>query len=206
MSSRPVSTHKGPPARTRLARDARRRQLLEVAWRLVREEGADALSLGRLAEQAGVTKPVVYDHFETRNGLLIALYREYDARQNELIDAALEASAPTLAAKAAVIAETYLDCVLQQGGEIPGVSAALAASSELEKVKREYEAGWMEKCRVALAPFAAAGDIRPAGLWGMLGAAEALARAAATGGLPAAEARDELARAIMAAVDDRAGV
>lgn len=200
-----MSTDRGAPARTRLSRDARRRQLLEVAWRLVRGEGADALSLGRLAEQAGVTKPLVYDHFETRNGLLIALYREYDARQNRSMDAALEASEATLAAKAAVIASTYLDCVLQQGSEIPGVSAALAASSELEKVKREYEAGWMEKCRAALAPFAGAGGIRASGLWGMLGAAEALSRAAATGGLPPAEARDELARTIIAMVDERPG-
>jgi AcrR family transcriptional regulator len=52
-----------------------RRQLLDVAWQLVREEGTEGLSLGRLAEQAGVTKPVVYDHFETRTGLLVALYR-----------------------------------------------------------------------------------------------------------------------------------
>ncbi len=201
MTSSLESTDRGPPARTRLARDARRRQLLEVAWRLVREEGADALSLGRLAEQAGVTKPLVYDHFETRNGLLIALYREYDARQNGLIDAALDGSAPTLAAKAAVIAGTYIDCVLQQGSEIPGVSAALAASSELEKVKREYEAGWMEKCRVALAPFAGAEGIRASGLWGVLGAAEALSRAAAGGGLAPVEARAELARAIIAMVE-----
>lgn len=205
MSATSESTDKGPPARKRLARDARRRQLLEVAWRLVRDEGADALSLGRLADQAGVTKPLVYDHFETRNGLLIALYREYDARQNGLIDAALAASEPTLAAKAGVIASTYLDCVLQQGNEIPGVSAALAASSELEKVKREYEAGWMEKCRAALAAFAPGGDIRPSGLWGMLGAAEALARAAAAGGLPAAEARDELARTIITMVERPGG-
>ena len=46
-------------SRKRLSRDERRRQLLDVAWQLVRDEGTDALSLGRLAEQAGVTKPVV---------------------------------------------------------------------------------------------------------------------------------------------------
>lgn len=40
-------------SRKRLSRDDRRRQLLDMAWQLVREEGTDALSLGRLAEQAG---------------------------------------------------------------------------------------------------------------------------------------------------------
>ena len=63
-----MSTHSpdDPSPRRRLSRDERQRQLLEVAWRLVREEGTEALTLGRLAEQAGVTKPVVYDHFGTR--------------------------------------------------------------------------------------------------------------------------------------------
>jgi AcrR family transcriptional regulator len=69
--------------------EQRRRQLLDVAWQLVREEGTEGLSLGRLAEQAGVTKPVVYDHFETRTGLLVALYQEYDARQTAMLDSAL---------------------------------------------------------------------------------------------------------------------
>lgn len=76
--------------RRRLSREERQRQLLDVAWRLVREEGTEALTLGRLAEQAGVTKPVVYDHFGTRPGLLAALYQEFDARQTTLMDAALQ--------------------------------------------------------------------------------------------------------------------
>ncbi|NQD94392.1 helix-turn-helix transcriptional regulator, partial [Pseudomonas sp. CrR25] len=70
-----------PRPRRRLPRDERQRQLLDVAWRLIREEGTEALTLGRLAEQAGVTKPVVYDHFGTRAGLLAVLYQEFDARQ-----------------------------------------------------------------------------------------------------------------------------
>lgn len=85
-----------PSPRRRLSRDERQRQLLEVAWRLVREEGTEALTLGRLAEQAGVTKPVVYDHFGTRAGLLAALYQDYDLRQTALMEAALEASEATL--------------------------------------------------------------------------------------------------------------
>ena len=55
----------------RLPREARRRQLLEAALGIVRAEGADKLTLGYLAERAGVSKPVVYDHFATRSLLLI---------------------------------------------------------------------------------------------------------------------------------------
>ena len=78
--------------RRRLSREDRQRQLLDVAWQLVRAEGTDALTLGRLAEHAGVTKPVVYDHFSTRSGLLAALYQDFDARQTALMDAALHTS------------------------------------------------------------------------------------------------------------------
>lgn len=186
--------------RRRLSRDERHRQLLEVAWRLVGEEGTEALTLGRLAEQSGVTKPVVYDHFRTRPALLAALYREFDARQTALIDAALQASEPTLASKAAVIASSYVACVLAQGREIPGVIAALAGSPELEKIKRECEAAFMENCRKALAPFAKAGAIASAGLWAMLGAAEALSYAAAAGDITAEQAQDELFETIVAMV------
>lgn len=186
------------PPRRRLSREARQRQLLDAAWALVREEGTDALTLGRLAERAGVTKPVAYDHFGTRDGLLVALYEEFDARQTALMDEALARSAATLDARARVIAGSYVDCVMQQGREIPGVAAALAGSPRLEQVKRDWETAFVGKCRAALAPFADAGPIPPAAWRAVLGAAEALAGAAAHGEIDAAQARDELADTIVA--------
>lgn len=202
MSSSEKTEHDPtPPPRRRLSREDRLRQLLDVAWQLVREEGTDALTLGRLAEQAGITKPVVYDHFTTRPGLLAALYQDYDARQTALMDAALHRCEPTLVSTARVIASSYVDCVLQQGNEISGVIAALASSPELEKIKREYEAIFLNKCQAALAPFAGTGEIRPAGLRAMLGAAEALSHAAANGEISAMQAQDELFDTIVAMVE-----
>ncbi len=173
---------------------------MEMAWRIVREEGTEALSLGRLAERADVTKPVVYDHFGTRPGLLAALYRDYDARQTAQMDAALAASEPRLQSRASVIASSYVECVLRQGREIPGVIAALAGSPELAQIKRDYQAAFIEKCRLVLAPFAGVGAIAPAGLWAMLGAADALSDAAAAGEISAEQARDELREIIVAMV------
>lgn len=190
-----------PQPRRRMSREERQRQLLDVAWRLVRDEGTEALTLGHLAEQAGVTKPVVYDHFSTRSGLLAALYQDFDTRQTALMDAALQTSEPTLASKASVIASSYVECVLLQGREIPGVIAALASSPELGQIKREYEAVFMEKCRLALAPFAGMRTIAPAGLRAMLGAAEALSHAAATEEITPTQAQDELFETIIAMVD-----
>ncbi|WLG82900.1 TetR/AcrR family transcriptional regulator [Pseudomonas cucumis] len=201
MSSTEITEQDSSPLpRRRMSREERQRQLLDVAWQLVREEGTEALTLGRLAEQAGVTKPVVYDHFTTRPGLLAALYQEFDARQTALMDAALRTSEPTLDSKAMVIASSYVDCVLLQGREIPGVIAALTTSPELEKIKREYEAIFMDKCRNALLPFAGTGEIAQASLRAMLGAAEALSHAAATGEITPVQAQDELFATIVAMV------
>ncbi|MCU0092924.1 TetR/AcrR family transcriptional regulator [Pseudomonas koreensis] len=187
--------------RRRLSREDRQRQLLDMAWQLIREEGTDALTLGYLAEKAGVTKPVVYDHFTTRAGLLAALYQDFDKRQTALMDAALANAEATLNGTATVIATAYVDCVLTQGNEIPGVIAALASTPELEKIKREYEAIFLEKCRNVLSPFADGAEIGQAGLRAMLGAAEALSQAAATDEISAEQARDELLATIIAMVE-----
>jgi len=189
-----------PQPRRRLSREDRRRQLIEVAWQVIRADGTEALTLPRLAEQASVAKPVVYDHFATRPALLAALYQEFDTHQTALMDAAFQASEPTLPSRAMVIASSYVDCVLEQGREIPGVISALAGSPELAKVKRDYEAIFMEKCRTLLAPFAPAGTVASSGLLAMLGAAEVLSFAAASGDITPTDAKDELFQTILAMV------
>jgi len=187
--------------RRRLSREDRNRQLLDVAWQIIRAEGTDALTLGYLAEKAGVTKPVVYDHFTTRSGLLAALYRDFDTRQTAVMDAAIDNCPPILIDTATVIATAYVDCVLLQGNEIPGVIAALGSTPELEKIKRDYEVIFLEKCRSVLQPLAAGGEITQAGLRAMLGAAEALSNAAASAEISAEQAKDELFATIIAMVE-----
>jgi len=186
--------------RRRLSRDERLRQLLDVSWQLIRADGTDALTLGRLADEAGVTKPVVYDHFGTRNGLLVALYQDFDVRQTALIDAAIATSKPSLKDKANVIATSYIDCVLTQGREMPDVLAALDGSPELAAVKRQYQHAFIEKCQRVLAPYAGSEGIALASLWAMLGAADALSNAAIAADISEIQARDELREIILAMV------
>lgn len=188
------------PPRRRLPRQARARQLLDVAWKLIGDEGTDALALGRLADEARVTKPIVYDHFGTRSGLLVALYQDFDVRQTAIIDAAIDAARPTLKDKARVISSSYVECVLTQGREIPGVLAALDGSSELATIKRAYQQAFIGKCQNILAPFAGAGGIALPSLWAMLGAADALSQAAVAGDISPAQAREELLQIILALV------
>jgi len=202
MKKKPARPAQGDPApsRTRMTREQRNRQLMDTAWKMVREEGTDALTLGRLAEEAQVTKPVVYDHFGTREGLLAALYREFDQRQISLMETSLAEGGTTLPKVAGVIAAAYMGCVMQQGREISGVIAALAGSPELEALKRACEADFLEKCSAALTPHAGGAPISPVSLRAMLGAAEALACAAAIGEIELALAEEELVEIISSMV------
>jgi AcrR family transcriptional regulator len=115
-------------ARQRLSRQERYTQLIEVAWQIIREEGTEALTLGHLAERAGITKPVVYDHFTSRSGLFAALYREYDLRSTARMDEQIRQTAPVLEKLATVIADAYIECVLLSGREMPSVIAALSGT------------------------------------------------------------------------------
>lgn len=191
MSSEQTNGGFQATTKKRLPKDERNRQLMDVAWSIVRGEGTDALTLGYLAKCAGVTKPVVYDHFGTRTGLLGALYREYDSRQHALMDQALKASGKSLPAVAKVIAVAYVNCVMEMGREMPGVSAALAGSPELDNLKKEHEAAFLVKCRNTLQPFSKQ-PIGPAGMRALLGTAEAVSFAAASGELDPTDAENEI--------------
>ncbi len=54
---------------SRLPRDERRVQLLTVARRTFAANGFHATSMNEIAEDAGVTKPVLYQHFDSKRDL-----------------------------------------------------------------------------------------------------------------------------------------
>jgi AcrR family transcriptional regulator len=57
----------------------RREQLLDIGRRLFAERGLDGTSLEEIAAQAGVSKPVVYEHFGGKEGLYaVVVDREVD--------------------------------------------------------------------------------------------------------------------------------
>lgn len=79
-----TSTVKTPNSRRvrapRTQPQERRRQLLDVAESLLEGSGSDALRMDTLASAAGVTRPVVYSHFDNREALIIALLERHEAR------------------------------------------------------------------------------------------------------------------------------
>ena len=56
-----------------------RAHILETAWRLVGERGVQAVTVADIAAASGVSRQLVYHHFEIRAGLLVAMTRHHDA-------------------------------------------------------------------------------------------------------------------------------
>jgi AcrR family transcriptional regulator len=57
-----------------------RERILETAWSLVRERGVSAVTVADIAAAAGVSRQLVYVHFGSRAGLLVAVTRHHDER------------------------------------------------------------------------------------------------------------------------------
>lgn len=185
----------------RMSKEERRRQLLETALEIVRSEGTEALTLGYLAERAGVTKPVAYDHFGTRAGLLVALYCDFDARQAEALRSALESGGKTLERAAEILSAAYVDCALSAGPEIGAICAALVASDETEELRQSVRDAQVAEFRKVFAPFVTlTRQEEQALLSGLVGATEALSQDAAAGRLTRQEAIAALSRIMTGAL------
>ena len=70
---------------TRLPASERRRQLLDVALDVFANDGFHATSMNDVAEAAGVTKPVLYQHFTSKRQLYLELLEDVGARLSDLI-------------------------------------------------------------------------------------------------------------------------
>ena len=68
----------------------RRAQLLDVARRVFGSSGFHAVSMEEVAREAGVTKPILYDHFPSKKELYLALIDEDLAVLHENVREALE--------------------------------------------------------------------------------------------------------------------
>lgn len=142
--------------RQRLAPDVRRNMILDAAAQLLLSEGLTAVSMERIAREAGASKALVYSYFGNQTALLSALLlREYRAFQKEARGAAQQVSG--LEAVVRATTRAYLDHVAARGALIqplmrePAVAAAL---EQLESASRPVTAAFfadmiVEERRVA---------------------------------------------------------
>src|SRR5216683_7237889 len=88
VTSTPQARHAG----NRLPKPARRRQLLAAAQEVFVAQGYHAAAMDEIAERAGVSKPVLYQHFPGKLELYLALL---DESVDELVRIVRDALAST---------------------------------------------------------------------------------------------------------------
>jgi AcrR family transcriptional regulator len=79
---------------TRLSGDQRRERILAVATEAFARGGYHGASVGEIAEAAGITKPVLYDHFASKHDLYVELMESARDELTERGAAAMSADAP----------------------------------------------------------------------------------------------------------------
>ncbi len=131
----------------RLPRTARRAQLLVAAQEVFVRAGYHAAAMDEIADQAGVSKPVLYQHFPSKLELYLALL---DQHIGELVEAVREALASTHDNKQRVAATiaAYFEFVDREGEPF-----RLVFESDLtnEAAVRERVDAVTERCADAIA-------------------------------------------------------
>ena len=140
------------PARTRMPRELRRRQVVAAALEVFSSVGYHAASMDDIAVRAGVSKPVVYQHFSSKLELYLAIL---DAGIEDLIAAARTALSSTTdnAVRVRNMVNAYFDFVADDSGAFrvvfesdlsnePAVrERAEAAEAELARLSADVIAG-----------------------------------------------------------------
>jgi AcrR family transcriptional regulator len=190
-----------PPStdRKRLSREDRRRQLLATAWNIARRDGADALSLGRLAHEAGVSRPIAYEHFDTRSGLLVALYTEIADRQYEQAQKALNEGADDLATLATRVGQAFMHCYTTTGPEAFAIAAMLKGDATMEAAQTTLIERYVTAYADAFEPFTdLSGSTLVVHFAAIVAAGEALAQRMMAGEIDEPTAANTLASLITA--------
>jgi AcrR family transcriptional regulator len=135
----------------------RREQLLDVGRALFAEKGFEATSTEEIAARAGVSKPVVYEHFGGKEGLYAVVVDREMGDLLERLTSALSAGHPRqLVERAALALLTYIEeqtdgfRILSRDSPVAGTSGTFSSllndiASQVEHIMaREFAARGMQ--------------------------------------------------------------
>lgn len=168
---------------TRLPARQRRQQLLGVALEVFSGTGYHATTMDDIAAMAGVTKPVLYQHFSSKRALYLHLVADVGQRMARAItDKTSDAGSPRRQVELGV--QAYFDFVVDnKAAFLLLFEGADRSDADVADAVNQIEDSMAE----LVAPLIEAGiepDQQRALAYGVVGAAEAAGRAWATGKLP----------------------
>jgi AcrR family transcriptional regulator len=160
---------------TRLPASERREQLLEVGLEVFARQGYHGTSMNDVAEAAGVTKPVLYQHFDSKRDLYLALLDEVGARMLTEITKATASATDGRTQTVAGFRAYFRWVASDQDAFVLLFGSGARRDEEFNAAVREVEA----KAAAAIAPLIAA-DIEPEHqatlAHGLVGLAEGVSR------------------------------
>jgi AcrR family transcriptional regulator len=124
-----------------MPRADRERQMMSVAEQVFAERGYVAASMDEIAEQVGVSKPMLYEYFGSKEGLLVACIRQARAELLRVTsEAALHAGTPEQKLRSGLVAYFEFITAHQQSWVLLRSEAAVvgpSAATEIEAVRQQ---------------------------------------------------------------------
>lgn len=155
-----------PTSSRRLTAAERRPLIEEAATRLFAERGFAATTVEDIVQEAGVTKPMLYRHFESKQELCVAIL---ERSREELIAAPLARFDPAAKSRRAQLAsmlDAWLGYIEQHRAAARLLFTSITGDPEVERVQRQLH-GRQRDTQIALlrefVPRAGDVDIEPLG-------------------------------------------
>jgi len=165
-------------SKVRMTGQERREQLLDVGRSLFADKGFEAVSVEEIAAKAGVSKPVVYEHFGGKEGLYAVLVdREMNELLHSISDALTAGTARALLEQAGMALFDYIDTnpegfrilvrdspVSQSSGSFASLIVDIAAQVE-HLLAREFDSHDISTKYAAVYSQALVGMVALTGQW-----------------------------------------
>lgn len=130
------------PRSTRLEVDERRRQLIKVGGRLFSDRSFDDISIGDIAEAAGVSKGLLYHYFPSKRDFYVATVRT--AAEQLLAAVAVAEAGSDDPARAGI--DAWLDYVGQhERGYIMLMQGGIGSDAEVRAIAEETRERFVER-------------------------------------------------------------
>jgi hypothetical protein len=144
---------------------------------------------------------VAYEHFETRSGLLIELYRWIDVERVNAFRDSMAIGERSREETLQILSAAYIDCAAETSGEFQAVGAALAGSEEKAAVFQQLLDNSVQMFVSVLKPHSTHSPIKlERRCVGLVGAGEALSAALVRGRCSRAEATEAFSSLIRGAL------
>ncbi len=154
MPERPLRKRKPDPKGERLSSERRHRQLVDHAARILNERGIEELHVTALAHAAGVSRPLVYRVFPTREALFRAVIEDFAAdvgtRFHEALVRAFPGNVETLTR---AFIEASCEAIEAKGAGPWALIDPRGVSPELARISTEIFARLLDPWRDKLAEF-----------------------------------------------------